>query len=213
MRLTNLEIYKSAQEKYDKANNPHITQKNFVYIYEEARNEWLALADKDFEITEKRRSDFRGFISRETFQSSQKIQINDKVLYLKAVSAFFDFNCNGIIKELEVSVPSRSWDEITPILRNPFYCPTNEEPVYVEYSNQIGPLIEIYSTSIPKRVDITYIKRPLPYALLTNPSGTTEENREQQEYILDLCIAKIKLKFNQQFGYQAMVSSEIPRNE
>ena len=205
MRLTNLELYKYAQAKYDKANSPHVTMPEFKLFYEEARSEWLNLIDKDFELTEKRRSDFRGFILGLDFAGDTKV-LPDDVLFIKAVISTFASSCSSVPK---VPVPPRSWDEITESLRNPFTCPTDEEPVYVEYDDKI----EIYSTTVPTATKVIYVKRPKVFDLTTNPGGFTDENRGQQEMILDIALAKIKLKFSQQFGYQAIKNSEIPMNE
>ena len=205
MRLTNLELYKYAQEKYDKANTPNVSQRNFVLFYTEARSDWLALIDKDYELTEKRRSDFRGFILPQTFSGDTKV-LGDEVLYIKAMLTSFATSCDSVPK---VPVQPRSWDEVTESLRNPFTCPNDEEPVYVEYDNKV----EIYSTTVPTLTKFIYVKRPKAFDLIGDPGGFTDENREQQEMILDIAVAKIKLKFSQQFGYEAIKNAEIPMNE
>lgn len=206
MRLTNIEIYKYAQEKYDKANNPHVTLKNFVYFYEEARNEWFALADKDFELTEKRRHDFRNFVKKTSF-TGDIYTLPESILYIKAV--YTDFSSDCLDEVYKIPVRPLGWDEINVTLRNPFTCPSDDNPAYVEYDGKL----EIYSTTAPTNTTVVYIKRPEPYNPIANPDGFTEENREQQEAIIDIAVSKIKLKFSQSFGYQAMKSSEIPMNE
>ena len=212
MRLTNLEIYKSAQEKWDKSSNPHVSQTDFQRIYTEARNEWLALTDKDFEVTEKRRSDFRGFVFKSTF-SGDKYSIPEEVLYIKSVASTFSFSCDGVTQQIKVPVDPRSWDEINEALRNPLQCPTDEEPNYVEYSEGSLNILEIYSKTAPTVTEVVFVKRPTNYDLISNPGGTTIENREQQENIIDIAVAKVKMKFGQQAAYGNYINSEIPRNE
>jgi hypothetical protein len=205
MRLTNEELYRYAQEKYDKANNPHVTRSNFKLFYEEARHEWLALTNKDFELTDKRRNDLRVFTKKNTF-TGDKYLIPDDVLYIKSVNSFFVNSCND---NRGVPVQPKGMDEINENINNPFLCPSDEEPAYIEYDG----FLEIVSNTMPTKSEFIFIKKPNEFDIIGNPNGFTEEDRQQQEQILDIAVAKIKLKFTQQIGYQAMTNSEIPRNE
>lgn len=207
MRLTNEELFKYALEKIDKAGNPRFSRANFKIFYEEARSEWLALTDKDFELTEKRRSDYRGFILDLDF-AGDKYTFIDEILYVKAVYTEFTNTCDPANK-YNLPVPPRTWDEAMASLRNPFQCPTDQAPVYVEVNGGM----EIFSKTVPTKTTIVYTRRPLPFDILGVPNGYTLENREQQEAILDIAVAKIKLKFSQQYGYSAIKNSEIPTNE
>lgn len=206
MRLTNEELYRYAKVKVDKSNTPRLSRADFKLFYEEARNEWLALADKDFELTEKRRSDSRGFLLDLDF-AGDKYTFIDEILFVKAVYTEFTNTCDSVNK-YNLPVPPRTWDEAMASLMNPFQCPTDQAPIYVEVNGGL----EIFSKTMPTKTTIVYIRRPTPFDIIGAPGGFTIENREQQELILDIAIAKIKLKFSIP-GYEAMKNAEIPMNE
>lgn len=207
-KLSNLELYKYAQVKWDKSNSPHETPANFKRRYEEARLEWMKLKFKDFEVTEAVRSDLWPFIREKDFGSTKIVRFNDvapdRLLYKTAVRGDYTFACNGKQNTYTLPIVPRTMDNMNAIGRDPFNQPDDTEPMYVERNDGTGPYLEIQSTTLAQNVTMHYIKAPDPFGLIANPNGFTEEEEMQQYEILDIAIKKYELSIENFGRFQGM---------
>jgi len=212
-KLTNLEIFRYASEKIDKSNSPDVQKLAFVWMYEEARLEWLRLKSKDFEVTEAQRSDLRIFIRDTDLGNVRKAYINDNlnVAFILGVWADFDFECNGTVNTYTRPIMPLSIDEAAEAMTDPFNQPDDEFPRYVERRDAQGLYFDILSTNVPKGVSVFYVKKPNPYALLTDPNGFTEEDQAQQYDIIDRAVMKYELSIENFNKYQGM-GQEVQTN-
>jgi len=212
-KLTNLEIFRYASEKLDKSNSPDIQKLAFVWMYEESRLEWLRLKVKDFEVTELQRSDARAFIRDKDFGDVRQVNITDdlNIAFVLGVWADFDFQCGAQITTYTRPIVPFTVDEGIESLSDPFNQPDDEFPRYIERRNDAGLYFDILSTNTPKGVSVYYVKKPKPYALLTEPNGFTEEDQAQQYDIIDMVVMKYSLSIEDYNKWQA-TGQEVQNN-
>lgn len=212
-RLTNLEIFKYASEKIDRSNSPDIQKLAFVWMYEEARLEWLRFKVKDFEVTELQRSDLRVFIREVDLGNTKKAYIDPdwNLAFVMSVWADFDFECNGAINTYTRPIMPFSIDEGPEAMTDPFNQPNDEWPRYIERHDSQGLYLDLLSTNTPQGVSVFYVKKPEPYGLLTDPTGFTEEDQAQQYEIIDRAVMKYELSIENYNKYQGM-GQEVSQN-
>lgn len=207
-RKTNLDIYKAAQEKWDKANKPHETQDAFKLLYEEARLEWLKLKAKDFETTELVRKDLWPFIRKKEFGTTDKIFLDsvlpDRIFIRTKLTGDYVFECNGTRTTRNLTINPRAVD--SDISQDPFNQPHDTEPVYYDDSEGKRTFMDILTPSTPQNVILRYVKYPEPYQLLDLPFGYTEEDEDQQNEIIDMAVEKHLAKIG---DYQKMQAQAI----
>jgi len=203
-KLTNLEIFRYASEKIDKSNSPDIQKLAFVWMYEEARLEWLRLKVKDFEVTELQRSDARAFIRDRDFGDVKQVRITDNlnIAFVLGVWADFDFQCGAQVTTYTRPIMPFTIDEGVESLTDPFNQPDDEFPRYIERRDDLGLYFDILSTNVPKGVSVFYVKKPNHYALLEDPTGFTEEDQPQQYDIIDMAVMKYELSIENFNKYQ-----------
>lgn len=213
-KLSNVELYKYAQVKYDKYASPHMTRRAFQWMYSEARKEWLKAKYKDYEVVESVRADLRPFNRDQDFANTKKINLSaigsNKVEFITAVWGDFEFQCNGKNTIYTSAIKPVSIDQAAELMRDPFNQPDDEFPIYLD-RNDGQPYIEILSTTTPQVVTVHYIKKPEDYGLLTNPDGLTEEEETQQYEILDISVKKVELSI-ENFGKFQGMREEIQGN-
>lgn len=195
MKLTNREIYRYAQELWDKANNPHDTPFAFRLRYEDARLVWLRLKAKDFEVTEMVRKDLRPFIREQKFASTREVQLTDnlKIFRITALLGDFTFECSGKRTVRTLPIKPRQIDAVGASLTDAWNVPDDTEPIYFERWLNGGNILEILSTSTPENVTLHWIKEPDRYNLDSDPDGYTEEEREQQMEIVQIALKDYEL--------------------
>lgn len=213
-KLTNLELYKYAQEKYDKYNSPHIRHRAFQWMYSEARKEWLRQKLKDYETVEQVRMDLLPFNREKDFLNTKRINLNqvapDKIEQRTGVWADFEFECNGEVKIYTFPVQPLTKDVAAVLMTDPFNQPSDEFPYYLD-KNDGQPYLEILSTTTPQVVTLSYIKAPKDYDLINDPNGYTEEEETQQYEILDISVKKAELSIENFAKFQGM-REEIQTN-
>ncbi|MCE7039242.1 hypothetical protein [Dyadobacter sp. CY312] len=207
-KLTNLELYKYAQVKWDKSNSPHETPPDFKRRYEEARLEWMKLKFKDFEVTESVRSDLWPFIREKDFGSTKIVRFKDvapdRLLYKTAVHGDYTFACNGKQTTYTLPIVPRTIDNMNAIGQDPWNQPDDTEPMYVEGNDGSGAYLEVHSTTVPQNLTVHYLKAPEPFGLLTDRNGFTEEEETQQYEIIDIAVKKYELSIENYGRFQGM---------
>ena len=205
-KKTNIELYKHAQVKWDKANQPHQNASDFQKRYQEARLEWMKLKWKDFETTEAARNDLRPFIREKDFGNVRVVNFSEipNKMFITAVHGNFSFSCNGKTTTYTLPIVPRSIDNFNGSTTDPFNQPDDTEPVYIERNIGSGTYIEVQSTTVPQALTVHYIKEPNPFSLVSSPNGTTEEEEAQQYEIVDIAIRKYELSNENYQRFQAM---------
>lgn len=191
-KKTNKGIYVAAQEKWDKANSPHMTEFAFQLLYQESRLEWMKLKVKDFEVTEQVRVDLFPFVRKKVLGKTDKILLTavapDRIFHRTKLTGVYTFECNGKQNKRILDIVPRAVD--SNISNDPYNQPDDTEPAYYDDNDGAGTYIQILSTSIPEEVTLRYIKYPNPFDLLDQPDGLTEEEEAQQNEIIDIAVAK-----------------------
>lgn len=204
-RLTNEELYKYAGVKYDKSNSPHVQKKAFVWLYSQARLNWLRFKFKDFEVTNIARSDLRQFIRDFDFGDVRRVIIPDSlnVEFVAGVYADFEFFCNGNTNLRTRPIIPFTADGGVESGSDPYWQPNDEFPSYMERNNGQEWYLDILSTNTPKGVAVFFCKKPKPFDLLENPTGFTEEDEKQQYDILDMAVRDYDAIIENYNQYQA----------
>lgn len=207
-RKTNLGIYKAAQEKWDKANSPHLPQFPFSVLYQESRLEWLKLKVKDFEVTELVRVDLLPFLRKKEFGTAEKLLLSqvgpDRIFHRTKLTGVFTFECNGKQTKRTIDIAPRAVD--SDIANDPYNQPEDTDPVYYDDNDGDGPYIQVLSTNVPEDVVLRYVKYPEPYKLIEDPEGFTEEEEAQQNEIIDIAVAKY---LGRSRDFQGMQAQEL----
>lgn len=204
-KLSNIGLYKYAQVKYDKYNTPLMTRRAFQWIYSEARQEWLRLKYKDYEVSEAIRADLRPFNRSFDFPNTSRLNLNSmtpEAEYITAIYADFEFVCNNEMTIYTRDVHPYTKDNGASSLTDPYNQPSNEFPFYMD-ENDGQPYIQVLSDTLPVVTTITYLKRPDNYNLLSDPDGFVEEEYTQQLEILDLAVRSIELTIENFGKFQA----------
>ena len=205
-KLSNIDLYKYAQGKYDKYNTPYVTRRYFQWVYSQARSEWFRLKYKDYEVSEAVRSDLRPFNRSKDFLNTSRINLNEVTpgeKFITTVYADFEFSCNGSDTVYTRQVKPLSKDEAATKMTDPFNQPNNEFPFYTD-ENDGQPYLQILSETAPIVTTVGYLKEPDDYKLLDDPNGFTEENESSQYEILDLAVRSVELTVENFSKFQSM---------
>ena len=216
-KLSNKKIYDYIMLKLDKHGSPYFTPAQVSDFFNEAYLEWIPLTAKSGELTDKRRQDLHELVRVLKIGDNRIIDLNvldPAPCHIWALFADFNFECKGVVKKYTRPVEPIQWDTYAIRADDPYNQPTDTFPGYVQYADNSGrPLLRIESKSLPRDVEIVYIKEPILMDAKNKPNDTIEVKRTQQMEIIDICLAKLELNIQNQFGYQATTQVEIPRNE
>jgi len=207
--MTFLELRLHVEQYLDQSQTGYFHPSEIDRALQNAQTEVVNELYADVEVIQKRRDALIKVTVKHTYTSSSILVLSEAVDYRHTLSVVgkWDFVCNGTTTRRQVGIKPIRHDVLGTIFSDPYNTPTNQFPVYINYTNGVNePVIEVFSTTTPIEVELTYLKNPKKIDSENDPSGQCELPEQEQYKIIARASRILAGQTADQAGYQKQLS-------
>ena len=208
--MTFEELRKYVEQLLDQSQTAYFYPKEIDRALNDAQTERVNVLYSDVEVVQKRRDGLRQLTKKAIIAGTSTIPLQSlpsEYMFALSVIGDWDFVCNGKTTRRSVAIKPVRHDVLGVIYNDPFNTPTNQFPVYVDYTNDLGEqVMEIKSDTVPISVEITYLKRPAKIDSENTPNGVCELPEEEQYNIIRRAVRILTGQTGDMQGYNKQLS-------
>lgn len=193
-KLSNYRLYEVIMQELDKHQTVYFEAYQVSDFFNDAYTEWLSEMVKGLEFNASHDIKLLPLVRSAEVSNSSVVnldQLSPKFYHPKAVFADFDFVCKGVTKTWTRGASPISYNNLQAVLDDANKSPTNHFPLYVLTSEYGYSAIKVLSSTVPKKVVVSYIQNPSRVNMENNPSGFTEIEFASQMEVVSICVQKI----------------------
>ena len=193
--MTYLQMYDIGQTLLDKAGSPYYPPDQWDIFANIVLDD---LFQKEYDKLEK--GEKQTSLMLWTYRGFQKVNSSFIDIYTDIpdwrytirINAKFRKDCNGTITYPVVNVIPFQNDDIDMAQNDPLNKGDDDEPTYIMTVNGTTPRLQVFSTTTPLEINLTYLKQPVAIDSANNPNTVAEFNDAFARYVVRMVDEMLK---------------------